>query len=119
MYEVVVRSNFSAAHRLMGYKGKCESLHGHNWIVEVAVSSKEINRNGILIDFRALKDRLAGVLEKLDHTCLNELPEFQKENPTSENIAKYIFDMLNENEIAARYVRVWESDTSCVTYYRE
>ena len=117
MYEVVVKSDFSAAHRLRAYRGKCENLHGHNWIIEAAVSSKTLKSNGLLIDFRILKGRLEKILEELDHTNLNELAPFKKKNPTSENIAKFIFDMLKREGIAPQRVSVWESDRSCATYF--
>ena len=116
MYEVVVKSSFSAAHRLRGYHGKCENLHGHNWAVEAAVSSKRLKANGLLIDFKILKDRLKRILDELDHTTLNELSHFKKKNPTSENIAKFVFDMLKKDGILPQRVSVWESDTSCATY---
>ncbi len=119
MYEVTIRSNFSSAHRLREYKGKCENLHGHNWAVEAAVSSKTLDEHGLLIDFGRLKEKLRGILDGLDHTNLNELPPFDKENPTSENIAKFIFDKLKGSGIRAQRVSVWESDTSCATYFAE
>ncbi|MFH1752617.1 MAG: 6-carboxytetrahydropterin synthase QueD [Candidatus Omnitrophota bacterium] len=117
MYEVVVKSDFSSAHKLREYKGKCENLHGHNWLVEAAVSSKTLNKNGLLVDFRILKEKLKDILEELDHTNLNELDDFKKKNPTSENIAKYIFDSLKEEGVSPQRVSVWESDTSCATYF--
>ena len=117
MYEVIVKSEFSAAHRLRNYKGKCENLHGHNWDVEAAVSSRTLDKNGLLIDFKIIKDRLKNILDKFDHSCLNELPYFKKKNPTSENIAKFIFDRLKKEGIMPHRVSIWESDTSCATYF--
>lgn len=117
MYEVVVKADFSSAHRLREYKGKCENLHGHNWIVEMAVSSKTLNKNGLLIDFRILKSKLSEILDDLDHKNLNDLEPFKKKNPTSENIARFIFDKLKKNGISPYRVSVWESDTSCATYF--
>jgi len=119
MYEVLVKSDFSSAHRLRGYKGKCENLHGHNWTVEAAVSSKTLDKNGILVDFRVFKDSLEKVMDELDHTNLNELASFKTANPTSENIAKFIFDRLKTKDIIPQRVTVWESDTSCATYFGE
>ena len=116
MYEVAVKSDFSAAHRLRNYSGKCENLHGHNWMVEAAVSSKTLDRSGLLIDFKILKERLKKILDNFDHTNLNELTFFKRKNPTSENIAKFIFDMLKKEGISPQRVSVWESDTSCATY---
>jgi 6-pyruvoyltetrahydropterin/6-carboxytetrahydropterin synthase len=117
MYEVVVKSDFSSAHKLRGYKGKCENLHGHNWIVEAAVSSKTLNKSGLLVDFRILKNHLKDILDGIDHKNLNELPYFMKTNPTSENIAKYIYDKLKKDGVAPQRVSVWESDSSCATYF--
>jgi len=116
MYEVLVRSDFSAAHNLRNYEGKCENLHGHNWIAEVALSSEKLNDNGLLFDFRVLKEKLKTILDELDHTNLNDLKYFKEDNPTSENIAKFIFDMLKKDGIKPQRVSVWESDTSCATY---
>jgi len=119
MYEVVVKSDFSAAHRLRDYHGKCEKLHGHNWIVEAAVSSKRLSKNGLLVDFKILKNRLNNILEALDHTNLNDEAPFRSKNPTSENIAKFIFDKLRKDGVMPRRVSVWESDSSCATYFGE
>jgi len=119
MYEVAVNANFSSAHRLREYKGKCENLHGHNWRVEAAVSSKTLNKNGLLVDFRILKDHLKAIMEDLDHKNLNDLSYFKKANPTSENIAKYIFDRLKADGIKPGRVSVWESESSCATYFGE
>lgn len=117
MYEVVVKSDFSSAHRLREYEGKCENLHGHNWIVETAVSSKTLDKNGFLIDFRVLKNKLNEILDDLDHKNLNDLEPFKKKNPTSENIARFIFDKLKKSGISPYRVSVWEGDTSCATYF--
>lgn len=119
MFEVMVKARFSAAHQLRGYRGKCEELHGHNWIVEVAVSSKKLNKQHMVIDFKDIKSALAKILEGLDHKLLNEVPPFDEINPTSENLAKYIFNeiksALKNHKIA--WVRVWESEDSAATYY--
>jgi 6-pyruvoyltetrahydropterin/6-carboxytetrahydropterin synthase len=119
MYEVLVKSDFSSAHRLREYKGKCENLHGHNWKVEAAVVSRTLDPNGILLDFRLFKESLEKVMGELDHTNLNDLTAFKAANPTSENIAKFIFDKLADKGIIPQRVTVWESDTSCATYYGE
>jgi len=116
MYKIKVISEFSAAHMLRGYKGKCENLHGHNWKVEVSVSSAKLNSQGMVLDFTELKKQIKKVLEGLDHTNLNDLPYFKKVNPTSENIAKYIFDRVKDQGARVKAVKVWESDTACATY---
>jgi len=116
MYSLKVESSFSSAHNLRGYKGRCEDLHGHNWKVELAVESKTLDKIGMARDFRFLKDKLNAVLDKLDHKYLNKISYFKKVNPTSENIAKYIFDCLAGIK-GIKSVTVWESENSCATYH--
>ena len=119
-YELSVTSTFSAAHNLRGYKDKCEKLHGHNWKVELAVRGNRLNGIGLLLDFKILKERLKSILEGLDHTHLNDLPHFKKVNPSSENIAKFIYKqaskLLNSGEITVSAVSVRETDSSCAVY---
>lgn len=135
MFEVSVRFEFSSAHRLRNYKGKCENLHGHNWKVEAEVSSRKLDSIGMVIDFKELKMKTNKILDELDHTCLNDFPYFKKINPTSENIAKYIYDRLKQvletssqkperpaiagapNQTLHLKIKVWETDTSCASYY--
>ncbi len=124
MYRIAVKSHFSAAHRLRGYQGECEDLHGHNWKIEAVVAAVDLNRIGVVIDFKELKGKLSEVLGLLDHKYLNELNHFKKVNPTSENIARFIYDKLNLNPAPEKSwcgvklisVTVWETDTSCATY---
>jgi 6-pyruvoyltetrahydropterin/6-carboxytetrahydropterin synthase len=117
MYTIKVEADFSSAHNLRGYKGKCEDLHGHNWQVELAVSGKKLDKLGMLADFRLLKDKLNAVLEKLDHKYLNNIPYFKKINPTSENIARHIYDCLKPQIPGISSVTVWESENSSATYH--
>ena len=121
MYEVKIVSQFAAAHRLENFYGKCESLHGHNWKVEVFLAGKTLDEAGLLMDFGVLKARTKEVLEEIDHKYLNELPAFQDRNPSSENLARYLFErlgaILNREGAAIQRVNVWESDTSCASYY--
>jgi 6-pyruvoyltetrahydropterin/6-carboxytetrahydropterin synthase len=91
-FQIEVTDTFSAAHQLRGYKGKCEHLHGHNWKVTITLSAKKLDAAGLAIDFNEVKETLKGVLQELDHTFLNDHPYFQKSNPSSENIARYIHD---------------------------
>ena len=120
MYKVKIISQFSAAHSLRNYKGKCEALHGHNWKVEVLVSSLKLNSSGMVMDFSNLKKITSNVLEELDHHHLNEISYFKNQNPSSEEIAKYIFDKLKGEIIAAgcklEKIRVWETANSCAVY---
>lgn len=121
MYEVTVWSYFSGAHRLRHLQGKCEELHGHNWKVEVTVASPKLNREGVVIDFKILKSKLEKVLKALDHSYLNDLPYFSKVEPSSENIAKYIFKHLSielrNYPVSLNKVCTWESETSYATYW--
>ena len=116
MYSIKVEASFSSAHNLRGYKGKCEELHGHNWKIEVAVSKKKLDKAGMVLDFKFIKNQLDVVLEKLDHKYLNNLAFFKKVNPTSENIAKYIYDSLKPKVTSIKSVTVWESENSSATY---
>lgn len=122
MYEVFVEREFSAAHCLRGYKGKCEELHGHNWLVQVYVGAKELNEIGLGIDFHDVKKAMDVILKELDHKNLNELPYFANDNPSSENIARHIYQRLsgkiNSDRVKVTRVRVQETSTSGV-YYSE
>lgn len=116
MYKIFVEDRFSAAHQIKGYKGECEKLHGHNFKVKVTVEMDKLNELGMGMDFREIKKILKKIIDKLDHTFLNELPQFKSCNPTAENIARYIFGELKHNLPALQEVKVWESDTSGVSY---
>ena len=122
MYEVKIRADFSAAHNLREVGGKCESLHGHNFIVEVAVESDTLDEGGMVVDFRLLKGKTKAILDALDHRYLNELSLFAKVNPSSENLAAYIFGELSRQidrgSLRVSRVSVWESETSRATYRR-
>ncbi len=120
MYEIAVTSHFSGAHRLRCLRGKCEELHGHNWKVEVSVVSNRLGKDGIVIDFGVLKQKLEKILKSLDHTYLNDLSFFSRVEPSSENIAKYIFDKLRKelkgHPGILKKVTARESETSSATY---
>ncbi len=121
MYEITVFSHFSGAHRLRYLHGKCEELHGHNWKIEVTVVSGRLNKEGVVIDFQILKQKLEKALKSLDHTFLNDLPYFSGKEPSSENIAKYIFDdlkrELKDYRVTLKKVTAWESENACVAYF--
>lgn len=120
MFELRVISHFAAAHQLREYKGGCEDLHGHNWKVEVFVEGNELEKNGLLIDFKLIKKATARAMEILDHKFLNELEAFKTINPSSENIARYIFkylsDELNTDNVMIKKVTAWESESACASY---
>ena len=116
MYTIKVEDSFSAAHNLRGYKGQCEALHGHNWKIEAIVGKKKLDKIGMVIDFRLIKLGLKAVLDKLDHKYLNEITYFRKVNPTSENIAKFIYDEIKKKIPHLKAITVWESENSSATY---
>ena len=122
MYEIDIQREFSAAHQLKGYNGDCSALHGHNWLVQVTVSSPILDDIGIAVDFRALKKELDIIIAELDHTNLNTIPPFIQKNPTSEQLAKFIFDKLseslNDGTINVAKIRVCESPGSGAVYYK-
>jgi 6-pyruvoyltetrahydropterin/6-carboxytetrahydropterin synthase len=120
MFEVTIIKSFSAAHLLADIGGKCEDLHGHNFKVEITVAAKELNQNGLLIDFRFLKKMLDEILEKIDHCHLNKLRFFAGINPSAENIAKYICEEMDNKikdaGVSMARVKIWESENAAVTY---
>jgi 6-pyruvoyltetrahydropterin/6-carboxytetrahydropterin synthase len=120
MYEVTIIKSFSAAHLLAEIGGKCEELHGHNFKVEVTVGAQELNSEGILIDFRLVKKWLKEILDKMDHQHLNDLSSFAGKNPSSENIAHFVYQEMQpkvkEAEVEVLRVKVWESESAVVTY---
>ncbi len=122
MYEVKIKGDFAAAHNLRDVGGKCEFLHGHNFIVEVTVESETLDAQGMVIDFRVLKSKLNRILEALDHRYLNENPAFQEKNPSAENLAVYICNELaaqiDQGPVRVRQVSIWESENSRATYRR-
>lgn len=122
MYEVTIKKSFSAAHVLKEIGGKCEDLHGHNFLVEVTVAGDALNEEGLLIDFRDLKKWTYEILDHLDHKYLNEVEFFKDINPSSERVAKFIYDRLTKRiqtmnlGLMVSRVTVWESDNARVTY---
>ena len=119
MYEIFIETHFSAAHHLRNYKGKCEAPHGHNWVVKVFVQCSSLDEIGLGIDFKDLKRVTAQVLEDLDHRDLNEIGGFVEENPTSENIARYLYRELSAriNDSLRRVSRVKVCETPAAGVY--
>jgi 6-pyruvoyltetrahydropterin/6-carboxytetrahydropterin synthase len=121
VYALTVRTSFSAAHRLREYDGNCERLHGHNWQVEVTVASEVLDDQGIALDFRAIKSAVNDLLAGLDHRYLNEVSPFDRLNPSSENLARYLFEEMEKKvPPPARIARVtvWESEDARAEYSR-
>jgi 6-pyruvoyltetrahydropterin/6-carboxytetrahydropterin synthase len=121
LYTLTVTSSFAAAHRLREYAGNCDRLHGHNWRVDASVESSLLDEQGMAMDFRAIKEALHDILAGMDHKFLNEIPPFDVQNPSSENIARYIFrEMEGKIPAPARLCRVtvWESDDARASFAR-
>lgn len=125
MYELKVLSYFSSAHALRGYNGKCENIHGHNWQVEIIVSSNVLNEIGLVIDFKLLKGYLGEIMETLDHKFLNDADYFKKINPSAEIIARYVYEELEkiispnkDSSIKIERVNVYETPSSMASYYK-
>ncbi len=120
MYLISVEKHFDAAHSLRGYKGKCETLHGHRFQVVVKIQATGLNNIGLAYDFTVLKQHLGNILEKFDHSYLNEVPPFDKINPSSENIAATIYNELQiklaVDPVSLSCVEVWEAPEQGVAY---
>jgi 6-pyruvoyltetrahydropterin/6-carboxytetrahydropterin synthase len=124
MYEVSVEETFAAGHALRGYRGKCENIHGHNYRLRVVLEGEQLNEVGLLVDFSELKQIMRGVIEKLDHQFLNEVPPFDKLNPSAENMAHYFYKEISRelkggsraNPVRVAEVKIWETDTATATY---
>lgn len=124
MYEVSVEDSFASGHYLRNYRGKCENPHGHNYKVRITVAGTDLDRAGLLLDFRELKDAMNSVIDKLDHQMLNDIEPFITLNPSAENMAKYFYDEVNAaldtstaGRVRVKRVKLWETDTSIATYY--
>ena len=121
MFELTIKNEFAAAHRLQNYNGACENLHGHNFIVELSVICEKLNETYIAIDFKELKAILKEILNNLDHRYLNDMEFFKNTNPTSEMIAMYIFKetekRLSSSGCRPSKVSVWESQKAKATYF--
>jgi 6-pyruvoyltetrahydropterin/6-carboxytetrahydropterin synthase len=123
MYELMVETTFSAAHQLRGYKGKCERLHGHNWKVNIHVVSDKLDDLDMVMDFQQIKEIANEAISSLDHSFLNDLFPFTEKNPSSENIAKWLYDSLkkkiNNGPVRLSAITVWESENASATYYED
>ncbi len=124
MFQVTVEDTFAAGHFLRNYKGKCENPHGHNYKVRVTLEGRELDKAGLLLDFKDLKDVMKHVIDRLDHQMINEIEPFKVLNPSAENLAKYFYDETNSRlkqttngRVHVRDVTVYETDTTTATYF--
>jgi len=123
MYEVTVEDSFAAGHYLRNYRGKCENPHGHNYKVRVTLRGAELDKAGLLLDFKDLKEVMKHVIDRLDHQMLNDIEPFKVLNPSAENIAKYFYDQANgrlqavtQGRVDVKDVTIWETDTTTARY---
>jgi len=120
MFKLIVKKEFSSAHILNGHPGDCKRMHGHNWTVEAKVEGNKINKIGMVIDFKDIKNKLGEIISRLDHRYLNDVEPFKENNPTAENISKYIYKELSKNintdNIKVSEIKLWETSNSAVIY---
>jgi len=122
-YTMRIVTDFAAAHLLRDYAGVCNQLHGHNWKVEVNVTATALDKVGMGMDFKVIKDATRQLIGELDHRHLNEIPPFDTVNPTAENIAVYLYqrlsEQLNTETTRVSTITIWETERACVSYSEE
>ena len=120
MYTLTTMVEFSSAHTLIGHSGPCKKMHGHNWKVEVEITGEKLDKIGMVVDFKEIRKATNLVVDELDHEFLNNLEPFSEDNPTAENIARYIFTKLSEEfsnkNVKVNSIKLWETDKSAVSY---
>ena len=120
MYTLTTMVEFSSAHTLVGHSGPCKKMHGHNWKVEVEITGEKLDKIGMVVDFKEIRKATSLVVDELDHEFLNNLEPFSEDNPTAENIARYIFTKLSEEfsnkNVKVNSIKLWETDKSAVSY---
>ena len=124
MFEVTVEETFAAGHFLRNYKGKCENPHGHNYKVLVTLQGRELDKAGLLLDFKDLKGVMKAVVERLDHQMINDIKPFDEVNPSAENLARYFYQETNtklksvtDGRVSVKMVTMFETDTTNATFY--
>jgi 6-pyruvoyltetrahydropterin/6-carboxytetrahydropterin synthase len=123
MYEVTVEDSFAAGHYLRNYRGKCENPHGHNYKVRVTLRGAELDKAGLLLDFKDLKEVMKQVIDRLDHQMLNEIEPFKVLNPSAENLARYFYEQTNtrlksltNGRVNVKDITIWETDSTTALY---
>lgn len=123
LYQLKVITDFAAAHTLRGYPGACAQMHGHNWKVEVEVEARGLDALGMGVDFKHIRAAAREVVGELDHRYLNDIPPFDRDNPTAENIAAHLYhrigERLNDDRVKVAAVTLWETERACVRYTEE
>ena len=123
MYEISIKTSFSSAHQLIGYNGVCENLHGHNWTAEVFVRTNKLDEIGLGIDYKILKEQTDSILSNLDHKNINKVIPFDKINPSSENIARWLFKelsaVINTDHVKVFRVNIKETENFSASYSEE
>src|SRR5579872_4917526 len=124
MFEVTVDDTFAAGHYLRNYKGKCENPHGHNYKIRVTLAGEQLDKAGLLLDFKDLREVMRHVIDRLDHQMINDLEPFKIVNPSAENLARYFYTEANaklhvvsNGRVRIRKVTVFETDTTTATYW--
>lgn len=121
-FSVSRESRFSSAHQLRGYDGPCENLHGHNYRARATVAASQLDKLGMVVDFKLLGAELDRLVDQLDHVLINEVEPFDKTNPTAENLASWLLsglsDALDDERVQVSKVELWETDRSVVTVER-
>lgn len=119
-YTLKVILDFASAHSLRNYPGNCSRMHGHNWKLETEVTANQLDDVGMALDFKVVKQAAREVADRLDHYYLNDIPPFDKINPTAENIAAYFFQelskILNDDRVRVSATTIWETERACVRY---
>jgi 6-pyruvoyltetrahydropterin/6-carboxytetrahydropterin synthase len=123
MFEVTVEDSFAAGHYLRNYRGKCENPHGHNYKIRVTLAGHDLDKAGLLLDFKDLRVVMKHVIDRLDHQMINDIAPFTEVNPSAENLAKYFYDETNvklnhttSGRVRVKNVTVFETDTTTATY---
>jgi len=124
MYEVTVERGFSSGHFLRNYKGKCENPHGHNYKVRITLRGETLDRAGLLLDFKDLKQVMRPLIERIDHQMLNDIAPFTEINPSAENLARFFYEETNKQlsemtggRVSVKDCTIYETDTTTATYY--
>ncbi len=121
MYRVNVRAYYDAAHGLRSYHGAAEPLHGHRFLLEVALETDALAEGGIAFDFVEVEAHLDALLAPYRHANLNETPPFDRVEPSAENQARHFYDALKRRmpaplAAALVYARVWETPEQWAQY---